>query len=68
MMLKNTCFSSPVFHQKCRLPSFYKADPNKNELALFDDETREMSDFIQDDISSCAGYSFGVDTSGLISF
>ena len=65
MMIKNTCVSSSVHFQKCPLLSLGE-NPNNLYLKNSAEETLKMSHFMKVDVSSCSGFSSGVDTSALI--
>ena len=64
LILKNTCSTSATSIQKC--PDL-TLGPNPGTVELMGME-KTMDNFIIPDISSCSGYSSGVDTTGVIKF
>ena len=63
MVLKNSCSTSVGGIQKC--PELSLGVDIKTQ-SLIDIDSTKMIDFIVSDVSSCAGYSSGVDTTSLI--
>ena len=63
MILKNNCSTSVTSVQKCAPLSFGKNPSNQNLVGA---GGKKMLDFIRPDVSSCSGYSTGVDTTGII--
>ena len=65
MFLKNACATSVTNIQKCSDISL-GTDLSTQSLHGVNTSVRNMIDYITPDVSSCAGYSSGVDTSSLI--
>ena len=66
MFLKNSCVTSVTNIQRCQDISL-GTDLSTQSLLGVDSSVKNMIDYITSDVSSCAGYSSGVDTTSLIS-
>ena len=66
MFLKNACTTSVTNIQRCQNISL-GTDLSKKSLMGMDADVGKMINYIIPDVSSCAGYSSGVDTTSLIS-
>ena len=66
MFLKNACATSVTNIQRCQDISL-GTDLSTKSLMGMETGVRNMIDYIIPDVSSCAGYSSGVDTTSLIS-
>lgn len=66
MFLKNSCVTSVTDVQRCRDISL-GTDLSTQSLLGVGSSVKNMVDYIISDVSSCAGYSSGVDTTSLIS-
>ena len=66
MFLKNACATSVTNIQRCQDISL-GTDLSTKSLMGMETGVRNMIDYIIPDVSSCGGYSSGVDTTSLIS-